>query len=193
MSAHVRITTDVVSPALAKAAAALDDSGMTAMLADIGEYLLRSTRERGAREISPDGTAWQALSPRYKAQKDKRRPGLPMLKYDNHMLGDRLSYQVEGAALLLGTSAPYGARMHFGGEFESEARTSAVFFKRERDGTVGSRFTRRSRSDFEQSVLIPAYKVSTPARPWLGMSPADEQEALAIAEDHIAGQSGPAA
>jgi len=166
---------------------------MTTLFADIGEYLLRSTRDRAARQISPEGSAWQALSPRYKARKDKERPGLPMLKYDNHMLGDRLSYQVEGGALLLGTSAPYGARMHFGGTFETEARTGAVFFKRERDGTVGNRFVRRSRSNFEQSALIPAYKVTTPARPWLGMSPADEQEVLAIAEDHIAGQIGPTA
>ncbi|MGE4367453.1 hypothetical protein [Thermomonas sp.] len=57
-----------------------------------------------------------ALSPRHKRRKDKRRPGLPMLKDDGHMLDDGLPYPVPPGAgvLYLGTSVRYGAAQHFG-------------------------------------------------------------------------------
>lgn len=102
--------------ALQGAQNALRGAGLHATLEDIGEYMLRATRESAAEEVSPDGLAWPALSPRYARRKAKLRPGLPMLKFDNHMLGDRLSYQVDdaGGAVYIGTSAPQGATQHFG-------------------------------------------------------------------------------
>ncbi|HET8942292.1 MAG TPA: phage virion morphogenesis protein [Rudaea sp.] len=60
---------------------------------DIGEYMLRSTRERSAREQSPDGVPWVALSPKYAARKQRKRPGVGLLHFDDFMLGARLSYQ----------------------------------------------------------------------------------------------------
>jgi len=46
--------------------------------------------------VSPDGTPWAALSPRYAKRKERERPGVPKLKFDNHMLGDRLSQTCVG-------------------------------------------------------------------------------------------------
>lgn len=94
---------------------ALSQDGFQATQRDIGEYMLRATRDRAATESGPSGEEWPALSPRYARRKAKLRPGLPMLKFDNHMLGDQLSYQIEGDTLFVGTSAPYGARQQFGG------------------------------------------------------------------------------
>lgn len=102
------------------------------LLKDIGEYLLKATRDRAAGEVSPAGTPWAALSPRYAARKAKQRPGLGLLKFDNHMLGDKFSFQVSPGEVLVGTNAPYGARQQFGG------------------GGI-------------------------PARPWLGVSDADDE------------------
>lgn len=105
-----------------RASAALDfvlermaPAGIRLLFADIGEFLLRSTRERAALQVAPDGAAWPALSPRYAKRKERLRPGLPLLKFDNHMLGDRLAYQADEKELLVGTSARYGARQQFGG------------------------------------------------------------------------------
>lgn len=93
----------------------LSPAGFKATLQDIGEYMLRATRDRAATESGPDGSAWPALSPRYAARKQKLRPGVPMLKFDNHMLGDMLSYQLaDDQTLLIGTNAPYGATQQFG-------------------------------------------------------------------------------
>lgn len=113
--ARVEITANTASPALAEAADALgEDAGL--MLAHIGEHLLRTTRERGVRQVSPTGRPWLPLSPSYKRWKDKVRPGVPKLKFDFHMLGDQLSYQVVGRTLLVGTNAIYGAIHQFGGD-----------------------------------------------------------------------------
>lgn len=183
--ARIEITQDTASPAIREAATALG-AGETAtlMLEDIGEYLVRSTRERAEREVSPDGTAWAALSPRYKKFKDKK--GVPKLKFDFHMLGDQFTHQVAGDELFVGTNAKYGAIHQFGGEIKIPARTREVLFRIDRETGV-SRFAKRRRANFAQDVTIPAYKVNMPARPWLGLSAEDEAEILAIAGDHVAG------
>ena len=184
--AGARIEVDVKVPSLERAAKELAGEQRTELLGDIGEYLMRSTRERAAKEIAPDGTPWQALSPRYKRWKDQKRPGVPKLKFDFHMLGDRFTFQVAGDTLLVGTSAKYGAAHQFGGEINIKARQSTVHFKRDRrTGDVGNRFVKRRSSNFAQSVLIPAYKVTMPARPYLGLSSEDDVEVAAIIQQRL--------
>lgn len=114
MTARVEITKDTAGPALKRALAAMQGQGRELMLGQMGEYLVRSTRERAARQVDPDGDKWPALSPAYARRKAKKRPGVPMLKFDFHMLGDQFSHQVDSQGLLVGTNAPYGAAQHFG-------------------------------------------------------------------------------
>lgn len=187
MTARIEIVADTVSAALQKTRDALQGDGQRLMLEDIGEYLLRSTRDRAAQQKAPDGTPWAPLSPRYKRFKDKKRPGVPKLKFDFHMLGDQFSQQVAGDTLLVGTNAKYGAIHQFGGDIDRPARSTEVFFKRERDGTVGNRFVSRRKSNFAQRVTLPAYKITMTARPWLGLSREDETEVLAIVAEHVLG------
>jgi len=114
--ARVEITVDdaELKATLGRAIEALGTEGMAPLLGELGEYLLGTTRDRAATETGPDGEEWPALSPRYARRKQKLRPGLPMLVFDRHMLGDRLAWQIVGDTLLVGTSAPYGARQQFG-------------------------------------------------------------------------------
>ena len=183
MGARIEISRDNAS--LRNAISQLQGPARRAMLADMGEYLLASTRARAARQVGPDGTAWRALSPRYKRQKDKQRPGLPMLKFDNHMLGDRFSWQVDGdSTLLVGTNAPYGAAQHFGHTFKHQARNQELYFSY-KAGVVSPRFVKKRKSNFAQMAHVGAHTVTLPGRPWLGVSAADEAELLAIAEDHL--------
>lgn len=188
MTARVEITADTISPALDTAVRALQGDGERLMLEDIGEYLLRATRDRAALQQAPDGTPWAALSPGYKRYKDRKRPGVPILKFDFHMLGDQFAQQVSGDTLLVGTNAKYGAIHQFGGSIDRPARSTEVYFRQERDGTVGNRFVSRRRSNFAQRVTLPAYKIAMTARPWLGLSTEDETEVLAIASQHLLGQ-----
>ena len=113
---ELQLDTGAASVALAGLAQQLDADGRQQLLGQIGEFALRSTRDRAALQIAPDGTPWSPLSPRYARRKERLRPGLPMLMFDNHMLGDQLAWQLDGTdAVLMGTSAPYGARQQRGG------------------------------------------------------------------------------
>ena len=104
------VDTATASAALDFVAAKLSPEGRKLLLSDIGEYLLRSTRDRAVDQVDPDGHRWPALEPAYARWKAKKRPGVPILKFDNHMLGDQLSWQLDGdSSMLLGTSAIYGA------------------------------------------------------------------------------------
>lgn len=116
--ARIELQTDIkgASSALQRASDALDGDGLALLLSDIGEYMLGATRDRAAQQIGPDGAPWAALSPRYAAHKSKVRPGVPILRFDNHMIGDQLSHQLDenNTALLVGTNAIQGAAQHFG-------------------------------------------------------------------------------
>lgn len=111
-----RITLELGSDEVTAALARLTAVGrnLLPIYQDIGEYLLSSTRDRTASQRAPDGSAWTPLNPAYKRWKAKKRPGVPMLRFDFHMLGDRLSYQADDHALLFGTGAKYGAVHQFG-------------------------------------------------------------------------------
>lgn len=183
---QIEITKDTATPAISAAIGGLSGDELHLLLSDIGEYLVRSTRERAKTESAPDGTPWKALSPRYKKFKDKKRPGVPELKFDFHMLGDQFTYQVDGDELAVGTNARYGAIHQFGGDIDIAARSQKATFSLNKK-TGQSRFAKRSRANFEQWVTMPAYKITIPARPWLGISPADETEITAIVQDHLDG------
>jgi phage virion morphogenesis protein len=129
---------------------------------DIGEYMLRATRERAAQERAPDGTPWVPLSPKYAKWKAKKRPGVKMLKFDAHMLGDMFHPEVGPDYVDIGTNALYGAIHQFGGTVHHAALSH-----------IRSRRT------------IGAHDVTIPARPWLGASDEDLRELGEILGDHL--------
>lgn len=186
MTARVEITQDTASPALKQLLGRLRGDDRDLMLAQMGEYLLRSTRERAAREEEPSGKKWRPLAPAYARWKAKKRPGVPILKFDFHMLGDQLSYQVDGEGLLLGTNAPYGAIHQFGGTTHHAAHSRKLAFGKDRANGMKT-FARAGSAqvDHEKWATVDAYDVTLPARPWLGISAADEAELQAIVMDHL--------
>lgn len=185
--AGARIEIEIKTPPLDKAAQELSPEGLGRLLEEIANHVENSTRERAAREVAPDGTPWKALSPRYKRWKDKKRPGVPKLKFDLHMLGDRFSSRVDKDSALVGTNAKYGAIHQFGGTVDIPARQVQLHFKRDkRTGEVGNRFVKSRYSSFAQDATIPAHKVHIPARPYLGLSREDEEAVLEIVQIHLA-------
>jgi phage virion morphogenesis protein len=178
------VNTATAAAALDYVSAKLSPEGQKLLLSDIGEYLLRSTRDRAAQELSPDGQRWRALEPNYAKWKSGKRPGVPILKFDNHMIGDQLSHQVEGDTLLVGTNAPYGAAHQLGADIKIPARQAEVFFHHAQ-GEVSPHFVNKAKSNFAQAVTIPAHIVTLPARPWLGISSDDADEIVALSRDHL--------
>lgn len=80
-------------------------------LADIGEHLLLSHRDRWDAQESPDGAAWAPLSETYQAKKQRHANEILRLNDD---LRDTLNYQSEPLALYFGTPLEYGAAHQFG-------------------------------------------------------------------------------
>lgn len=181
---EIDLDTATASAALDYVGARLSPQGARLLLDDIGEYLLRSTRDRAAQELAPDGSHWRALEPNYAKWKSGKRPGVPILKFDNHMIGDQFTHQVEGDTLLVGTNAPYGAAHQFGADIKIPARQTEVFFHHAK-GEVSPHFVNKAKSNFAQAVTIPAHVVTLPARPWLGISDADAEEIVALSRDHL--------
>lgn len=159
---EIQVDDEAVLAALGRVQAKLSPGGQTLLLEDIGEYMLRSTRDRGEREVSPSGIAWDPLDPSYARRKEKARPGAKILHFDFHMMGDQLSAQVEGDTLLVGTNAKYGAIHQFGGEIKHAS------YGRVRD-----------------HAIIPDHVVTMPARPWLGVSAEDADEIKQLTLDHL--------
>lgn len=152
------------------------------LLRDIGEALLHSTQDRFTSQTDPDGNAWAPLSPRYQRRKKYNAGKILTLR---GYLRNTLTFQVGENEVAVGSNRAYAARMHFGGEFEVRARQAHVYFRQGKAGDIGRLFVKKSKSNFAQEVSIAAHKVVTPARPFLGVSPADEKSILDIAEDHL--------
>lgn len=193
--AGASITLDLVSDDITLTLQRLlgfSDDGLGAALGEIGELLVRSTRDRASDQVDPGGNPWVVLSPRYKRVKEKKRPGAPMLKLDFHMLGDQLSHQVIGQELFVGTNAKYGAIHHFGGTVKIPARSQDLFFKQDkRTGEVGNRFVKRGKSNFAQTAKVAKQEITIPARPWLGLSTQDETDVLEVMSAHLRARLSP--
>lgn len=152
------------------------------LLRDIGEVLVESTQQRFSTQQSPDGVPWQALSPRYQAHKHINADKILTLR---GYLGGGMRYQVSGDTLAVGTNSKYGAIHQFGGEITIPARSQQAYFNQDKSGEVGRLFVKKSRSNFAQWVSIGAYTIKIPARPFLGVSVADEQAMLAKIEERL--------
>lgn len=144
--------------AIRKTMAAVED--MTPIYRDVVEYMITATRERFAKGIAPDGTAWakkkQSTLDRYK-----------QLGYGNLnrvLVGPsrQLSRQIVGEATK--TGAVIGSALIY----------SRVMQEGADKGAFGN--DRRGRP-------VPWGKI--PARVWLDTSPADEQAIVEIAEEHL--------
>lgn len=162
--------------AINKVAAATGDTAP--LLRSMGEYLIIVHIIRFDSQTAPDGTKWQALSPRYLKQKKKNKDKI--LTLDGYLKNTK-RYQVNDGELIFGSNRPYAAIQHFGGEIKKQARAGQVFFKQNKNGSVGKQFVKKKQSNFAQDVEIGAHVVKIPARPWLGTSTADNIELTNIA------------
>ena len=139
---------------------ALAEAGrdLTPAMQDMGEYLLRTTKDRFADETDPAGAPWQPLSEATKARKKRNRGRI--LTQDG-FLGGQLAYQAGATDLELGSGLVYAGTQQFGAE----------------EGAFGTTAAGRP---------IPWGDI--PAREFLGLSDADRDEIGDILRDFLAEQ-----
>ena len=120
------------------------------LLAELGEYGLRSTRARFKTQTAPDGTAWAALQPWY--QKEKRRNKSRILTLNGYLRGQMTWQLVGDRTVEIGSNLPYAAVHQFGATIKPRAAKVLMF-----------------RGHVAKSVTIPA-------RPYLVLSDEDRSE-----------------
>lgn len=161
---------------------AIEDAGVRAQLAKLagadkgdllprlGEYLASSTKDRFATQTDPDGAAWQALKPAYARRKKYNADKVLTLR--GYLRGG-IHYQPDGAdAVLVGTNSKYGAVHQFGGTIEQPARQATVRYR-----SVAGKILfagKKHKRATEKNVTIGTHQVKIPARPFLGISNADD-------------------
>ena len=162
--------------------AARDPSGLMPRL---GEYLQGSTQERFKTQTAPDGTPWAPLKPSYKRRKKYNQDKVLTLR---GYLRSGIRYQVEGQdTVRVGTNAVQGAIHQFGGPIQKPARTATVRYRSEAGRILFA--GRKHANATAKQVNIPAHQVDMPARPYLGISAADDKEIREIISDWVIGQS----
>ena len=82
------------------------------LLAQLGEYTLRTTRDRFKSQTAPDGTAWQALVPWYKKEKSQNKNRVLTLR--GYLRGQLVSQVVGGKSVEVGSNLVYAAVHQFG-------------------------------------------------------------------------------
>ena len=134
---------------------------MSPMMRDIGEKLLKTTRDRFVDQKSPDDKNWAALSPNWRDRKPKNKDKI--LTLDGY-LSRLLTYQEGRNYVVIGSNRVYASTHQFGARarlrtFDKTKRVDPLPF----GGRAGG----------------------IPARPFLGVSDADQQLIKDIVLDHI--------
>ena len=165
-----------IQAALNQLAAKLGD--LTPFFKDVGETLLNSTRERFRTQTAPDGTAWAALSPAYRARKPSHKDKPLTL---SGVLRGTLTKQVDKDSLRIGTPLIYGATHQFGAAKGSFGTVTARVNEYTRRSRNGASFTVRAHT---RPLRVPWGDI--PARPFLGLSEADRSDLLDALNEYLA-------
>ena len=139
---------------------------------NIGEELLRSTRERFEQQVDPEGHRWQRL--KMSTRLRKRLLGLSSKTLiERGYLRDSIRYQADSNGVRIGTNRIYGAIHQLGG------RTSAHVIKPKNKKALSWPGARNP----VKGVHHPGSNI--PARPFLGVSAQDKERILEIIADHL--------
>ena len=150
----VRIETSIetgpVADALGRVAAVVSEPA--GVLGAIGTGLVETTQTRFEQGVDPQGNAWPALSSGYAA--DKRGPGVLRESGMRGGLMGSITREVTGDAVQVGTNKVYAAVHQSGAEIRPKSGDRLLF-------QIGGQ-------------TVAAKSVTIPARPFLGIGPADE-------------------
>jgi len=154
----------------------------------VGERLMSSTKDRFREETDPDGAPWKPLAKAtIKARISKRQIPLTILRSNTRgkkgsSLAGSINVRMSEEDVRIGSPLDYAAIHQLGGAIQMPARDAKIYRTKDRTGQVGRRFAKKKTANHITDVKIPAYSISIPARPYLGLTAADE---MAILEDAV--------
>ncbi|MBC9246733.1 phage virion morphogenesis protein [Paracoccus sp. 11-3] len=150
----------------------------------VGELMVRSTSDSFRNQRAPDGTPWVSLRPAtIRARERKGQLPLTILRSNSKgKSGSALAGSVSSIAtndeVAIGSPVRHAAIHQLGGTINKPARAAKIYRRKNADGQVGRLFVRKEEADVVTDVTIPAHTIRIPARPFLGVSAADERAIL---------------
>jgi phage virion morphogenesis protein len=155
--------------------------------ASVGERLLSSTKDRFRQQNAPDGTPWAPLSPRtIKARESAGLTPISILRARGYLAGS-INYIATSDEVSVGSGVAYAAIHQLGGTINKPSRQAKIYRMKDDNGQVGRRFVKKGDANHVTDVTIPAHKINIPARPYLGLTTADEEGILEDAQDWLMG------
>ena len=154
----------------------------TGFYKSVGERLVGSTAENFRRQSDPNGTPWLSLRPAtIKARERKGQLPLTILRSNSKgqigsSLAGSINYNANNDGVLIGSPKETAAIHQLGGTIQKPASKRWM---------AGRRFAKRAEHPEGAEVDIRAHSIRIPARPYLGISKADEAIILEDAEDWL--------
>lgn len=158
---------------------------------NVGDRLVGSAGENFRKEHGPDGSPWTPLrSATIKARQRKGQVPITILRSNSKgRIGSPLAGSIHHEAteneVRVGATKETAAIHQLGGTIQMPARAARIYRIRDENGQIGRRFAAKSVANEVTDVTIPAHTVTIPARPFIGISAADEQGILEDAEDWL--------
>lgn len=149
----------------------------------VGELLLASTSRRFEAETGPDGKPWAPLKPStIRARTKNKQLPLKILRSNSKgkagsSLAGSINYIATDDEVRVGSPVIYAAIHQLGGTIEKQAGSRYM---------VGRRFAKRDKEG-GADVAIKAHTITIPARPYIGISAADQEGILEQAQDWLEG------
>ena len=112
--------------------------------------------------------AWMGWSPAYA----KKRAGGQILQLSGRLAASIVS-ESDNDSASVGSNVAYAAIHQFGGEIKRKARNQDMHFRQKKNGEVGNRFVKKSKSNFVQTTTVGAHTIKMPARPFLHLTEQD--------------------
>lgn len=150
----------------------------------LGEYLQASTQDRFKTQTAPDGTPWQPLKARYARRKKYNHDKVLTLR---GYLRSGIRHQVTSDTTVdVGANLAYAAIHQLGGTIDMPERQATVRYRSVAGRTLFA--SRKHKRATERQVNVGKHQVEMPARPYLGISQADDQEIREIIRDWVVGK-----
>lgn len=157
----------------------------------VGNTLVASTGDRFKAEVDPEGRPWLSLKPAtIKARTRKGQLPLTILRSNSRgksgsSLSGSVNYQATSEETRIGSPVEYAAIHQLGGAINRKARKGKIYRQKDEAGNVGNRFVSKDKANHVTEVDIPAYTITIPARPYLGVSRDDQEDILEMAREHF--------
>lgn len=172
-----------INAALGRLGALMGD--MTPLMRQFVGIMADAVEDNFDREQTPDGHPWEPLKPDTIKARESRGYWPGKILQQRGQLAASIAREFGSNYAAVGTNLEYAAIHQFGGDIQIAARSQRLYFKQGKDGTIGTQFVKKSKSNFAQWATLGAYGIHIPARPYLGLSAAAQAQILAAAEAAI--------